>query len=389
MIDSLKDTLEIIDHNTPLKDADYWDFYEAIELFLYGERKETKDGKIWGISNFYSIWESMCLTYICNDKDFSNLLHLDTKFLSKNLVEKINYVTKKINLSNTFKINNYKVNPDAVILKSVLRNVPKRQYNLLESNWNDHGYYTTFKEQDETKKKWYELQSISIGYVNQTEGNHTINELKKFYSLNERILIISEPLPQKFYSFWTTPETLDNLDKDEVYKMYYFNHIFLIAALNNYFSWEIFKHNILTPLGVTEKEEDNVFQSSLFRVYNMNRIKEMFELFIKSFLSLFQLGGVDIYDIKYLSYNYFKDESRRQELKERSIRKQFLYEYLIQKQLEKNKDQYSNLKIQSKFWIPGFRLDSFNEPLNFMDDYIELWKIDFETVANEYIYGEM
>uniref|UniRef100_UPI0018E55547 hypothetical protein n=1 Tax=Cyanothece sp. BG0011 TaxID=2082950 RepID=UPI0018E55547 len=78
-----------------------------------------------------------------------------------------------------------------------------------------------------------------------------------------------------------------------------------------------------------------------------------------------------------------------EKLKEKSIRKQFLYEYLIQKQLEKNQDQYSDLKIQSQFGIPGFRLDSFSKKLDFMDDYISLWKIDFETIANEYIYGEI
>ena len=159
----------------------------------------------------------------------------------------------------------------------------------------------------------------------------------------------------------------------------------------------MFKQNIRTPLGVTEKSNSNVLTKSLFRYYNdtksiRNRlqcIREEFELFIESFLSLFQLGGVEVYDIKYLSSNYFQDKLKKEELKERSVRKQFLYEYLIQKQLEKNKHQYSDLKIQSYFWIPGFHLDSFGKKLDFMDDYIKLWKIDFETVANEYIYGEM
>jgi len=32
VLDILKDTLESIDHHTPIKDADYWQYYEAIEL---------------------------------------------------------------------------------------------------------------------------------------------------------------------------------------------------------------------------------------------------------------------------------------------------------------------------------------------------------------------
>ena len=63
----------------------------------------------------------------------------------------------------------------------------------------------------------------------------------------------------------------------------------------------------------------------------------MFKLFIESFLSLFQIGRVEIYDVKYLSSNYFEDQSNREELKERSVRKQFLYEYLIKKKLKKIK----------------------------------------------------
>ena len=45
IMDVLKDALELIDSRTPLKDADYWDFYDAIEAFLFGEINENQEGK--------------------------------------------------------------------------------------------------------------------------------------------------------------------------------------------------------------------------------------------------------------------------------------------------------------------------------------------------------
>ncbi|MFP5273204.1 hypothetical protein [Coleofasciculus sp.] len=84
-VDSLKDALELIDRNTALKDTDYWYFYDAIELFLHGELSQPDKGEIWGIENFYSVWESMCLTYLAKTVSPEYILHLDTRFLSNDV----------------------------------------------------------------------------------------------------------------------------------------------------------------------------------------------------------------------------------------------------------------------------------------------------------------
>ncbi len=63
---ALKDILETIDQQTGYKDHDYWLFFEAIEIFLYGSLNLSAehDGIIWGISNFSAVWEEMCFAYI-------------------------------------------------------------------------------------------------------------------------------------------------------------------------------------------------------------------------------------------------------------------------------------------------------------------------------------
>ena len=65
-VDILKETLEDIDTKTGYKDNDYWHFFEAVEIFLYGERQEDNEGIYWGFSSFYDIWEDMCQVYVLN-----------------------------------------------------------------------------------------------------------------------------------------------------------------------------------------------------------------------------------------------------------------------------------------------------------------------------------
>ncbi|MDP3008651.1 MAG: hypothetical protein Q8N30_06235 [Methylococcales bacterium] len=77
----LKDILDEIDKITAYKDEDYWQLYEAIESFLYGEldmQNTHEDGIFWGISNFYQIWEDMCNTYAFANFD---VVYADTNII--------------------------------------------------------------------------------------------------------------------------------------------------------------------------------------------------------------------------------------------------------------------------------------------------------------------
>jgi hypothetical protein len=74
----LKEALDNIDKNTYYKDPDYWQLYEAIEIFLYGEiNPNQSDGDFWGIRGFSMLWEDMCNTFFfktCRD----DILYADT-----------------------------------------------------------------------------------------------------------------------------------------------------------------------------------------------------------------------------------------------------------------------------------------------------------------------
>jgi hypothetical protein len=60
----LRESLETIDQITPYKDTDYWQLYESIETFLYGQlHAESEEGDYWGIRGFSLLWEDICHCY--------------------------------------------------------------------------------------------------------------------------------------------------------------------------------------------------------------------------------------------------------------------------------------------------------------------------------------
>ena len=126
-INILKNVFEEIDNKTTYKDEDFWHFYEAIEAFLTGERKDDKEGVYFGINNFYDIWEDLCQTYILSNPDYlPKVLFADVK--GKLLTRKDLYLMPELE-TNPFrmKINNYQrerfLKPDLVLSDKYEQNI--------------------------------------------------------------------------------------------------------------------------------------------------------------------------------------------------------------------------------------------------------------------------
>ena len=156
VIDSLKEVFDIIDKYTPLKDSDYWHFYEVIEAFLFGEIRHSQDGQIWGINNFHSVWEAMCLTYIYTNNNPDFMLYLDESLISQKIISKFKSNNKIAEIANAFQINGREVRPDAVIVSYPQTDDSEsmwdlgwgknpRLYTIKRNNSNDwYAYYTSF-----------------------------------------------------------------------------------------------------------------------------------------------------------------------------------------------------------------------------------------------------
>jgi hypothetical protein len=395
VLDVLKGALETIDHNTPIKDADYWQYYEAIELFLYADWQQAENGEIWGIKNFHSVWESMCLTHLVQVTNPSLLLYLDAQYLYSRILEKAESSAKIINLSNALQINGSQLKPDAIVLRSVDSRIQSEKTYTVSSytKWNDYGYPTIITG--------IGIDEAKVGYIGQSY-EHSVKKLQEFYQKDAKgRLIIDARLPNNFYSFWEIPEAIDS---EYLHKMKYFNHFFYLAVEKQILDGNRFNEEILQPLGVIwglryNNPRGNVFTHSLLRdyciipyncikpKYSIKDMKSKFNNFIQQVLNQYE-EFFEIIDVKYLTSEYFCDRNKIEDIKRRSVRKQFVYEYLLQKTLERKNEPFSNLSIRSSFWLPSYRpndSDLLEEGATFMDGYIQLKNVNFMVLAESYL----
>jgi len=379
VIDILKEALDTIDQRTPLKDGDYDQFYDAISQFLYGNWQRAEDGEIWGINNFHSIWESICLTHLAQTVPVQSVVSLDRTFVSEYVLQTLDATPKLLDLTNTFICNGKKLVPDAVVFPAFnISTQVNTEYLLHEDQWNDYGYYTKLYCDSSNFS-----ETIKVAYVGQTWKHHTIEELKPLYSIKEwgYRLSIDHPLPKQFYSYWLID--LDSSSEEFGYHwhaMQYFNHIFYVAIQQGLWRFEKFQQWLFTKLDVSDSNRGNVFQNSLFRDRNLSSIKEEFNAFVSH---LFQF---DVIDIKYMSLDYLQNPTNINSLKDRSIRKQFVYEYLLQEQSKTLVPNASPI-ITSQFWIPAVKP---NQPVisdapTYLDGYLKLVNVNLLEVLEKYI----
>lgn len=391
-IEILKDTLDAIAQYTPLKDDDFWLFYEAIELFIYGDLSKKDEGIVWGIDNFHSVWESMCLTYLVQGYNPQFILFLDTTFLSDKTIKEFEEATKVIDLTNAFSLNDKKLKPDAVLLHNNFEiKRPLQNFKLYTESWDDYGYRAKFSSDlsyfnSYYNKKWsrtnnnHYMSDFKIVHHGQEMNEvHTFHELSKHYISNAG-LIVNKPLPSNFYSYWTVE--LDNTDEDSnktIFSlMQYLNHIFYIAAC----------HGISTENGFLEFIEklNNKFtnynrrsqplRNCLFRDTSIEKASQLFKNFCEAKLS--------IVDVKYLDSKYFREEQNIRDAKERSIRKQFVYEYLLDQHIQNN--LFKKLEIKSFFLLPYYYQISKKTKIDkILDGYITLNYFNFKSVSRVYI----
>jgi hypothetical protein len=395
VINELKDTLELIDHYTPIKDSDYWDFYEAIYKFLFGELDNSIQGKVWGFSNFHAIWESMCLTHIIQTLRLNSILYFDKKFISNTFINKWNNCNKIIDISHIFNINDTDIFPDLVIwsfeceegeiLSLNYREFNKKnpiKYSISKDDWNDYGYRTQFNISIDFGRK--RINESRIGGVKITNVDKSLEENVKHCFNNVLDINSQQKLPDNYYSYWN----VINISNEELAMMKSLNHIFHRAFLMKIYDYtNFFEEFICNVLGKQANIYNNIFYMSLFRQgIRQPEIKEINNLYKKFIKSL----NFYFIDIKYSTPDYYTNSDNIEEIKKISVRKQFVYEYILQKNFEKTNNPLKELDIKSEFWIPASssKEETFIPLLKYMDDYIKLTGVNIMTVIDSYLETE-
>jgi hypothetical protein len=315
----------------------------------------------------------MCLTYLVKTVNPTFILYLDNQFISSQVFIKFNSPNKAIDISNIFKINGVEIFPDAVIISSqkVDKNMEFIQtsisYQLEIAHWDDYSYRTSFYIKPCNRQ-------IKIAYPNQSIGNHTCNELQKFCQNNDNVFTITS-LPEHFRSYWDIP---DELSVKEIHMMRCLNHVFYVAADNGFLYFEDFYQKLI--------EKHDVAKMSLFRdIRHDEKVRnESFQRFINCY---YGQSYFNIIDIKYSTSDYYRKRDNIEEIKKISVRKQFVYEYILQKHFEKTNNPLKELDIKSEFWIPASssKEETFIPLLKYMDDYIKLTGVNIMTVIDSYL----
>jgi hypothetical protein len=148
-----------------------------------------------------------------------------------------------------------------------------------------------------------------------------------------------------------------------------------------------FEEFICNVLGKQANIYNNIFYMSLFRQgIRQPEIKEINNLYKKFIKSL----NFYFIDIKYSTPDYYTNSDNIEEIKKISVRKQFVYEYILQKNFEKTNNPLKELDIKSEFWIPASssKEETFIPLLKYMDDYIKLTGVNIMTVIDSYLETE-
>jgi hypothetical protein len=380
-VDILKDCLEVIEHNTPLKDVDYWQFHDAIELFLYGELSNLPEGDIWGVSNFHSVWESMCLTHLIKTIDAERILHVDTTCLAMDVIARWKSKPKVIDINGVFTINGRRLVPDAVVIPNIFVGFPPtKSFIMCLDNWDDSKFKTTCIPELPYFDDFYDKgngDKVKLGYIGQQASRvHTFQELVKTYGVRGDDVVISSKLPSNFYSYWNL-EVLNRFNKETLVLMKKLNHIFYLAIKNHVYTKDAFGYFLYNThyFGTT-----NCVNVSLLRD-DGKKILEQFENFLRA-----SIAQLQILDIKYYDTNEFLDKGFNvRYFKENSIRKQHVYEYLLHEHV-KRIDGFNKAEVKSFFVFPhpkNSRLFQ-KKRSHFSGGLIRFVGMNFERVANHY-----
>lgn len=405
--DILRERLEIIDQNTAYKDDAYHDFYDSLGCFLWGNMQPSEDGIQWGIKTFAPVWESMCLSYLIEDR-LPEIAACDTSSLPYVLTDKLRLLTNmqelvidnKIvaNLRTTsalggvFKLNENVLFPDCVLIRDPAMEDLKNARNSLYQACGVDGLQYESKHTacndiiDICKKITDELNAEE----QQKAVDQLVEKLSPTLPDNLTAFFLGKKLCASFQSlskcFWPKEQLCELLLTDRIGTNFHLN--FLRGML-----WEVYfdKDDKL-------RDKLNLSSHKALHSYNLAMDKKLYvdgKTHINELYRFFELADeviksnkfvqCTIVDFKYFSAAYFHASENAANIRTRLVRKQFVYEYLLNEKLSKSAERYS---IGSEFWIPCYDKDhataelSPNEP--FLGGSIPLRRLNVAALMDIY-----
>ncbi|KQZ44283.1 hypothetical protein [Duganella sp. Root1480D1] len=354
--------LDAIDRTTAYKDPDYFDFYDALERFLRGGEQLPGAGLQWGISTFAPVWEAMCIEDLmhryaaelaaCDVSNVRPSLVVSSKQLQE--VQSIRsgadyFVLRSMPLlKGAFEANEDTgpLFPDAVLLFS--------EDAFKQSAYLHYGVKTLADDvlpssiPADFRASFEKLRETTDGYI-QNDGADLLRELLKHTQ------------PDGLTAFYMG-RTLSNsyqVQMSESWSRQRLTKALLARPDAAYFAdfirgmlWEI-----VFDKSDARRSEDGLYHrkrldccAQVLGAVKSYRgtLPEMASL--ERFYEACIAGATEalVVDMKYHTSGHMLDAGKVAELRERSVRKQFVYEYRLQKTLAQG------ASIASEFCLPAY-----------------------------------
>lgn len=397
----LRERLEIIDANTTYKDDTYHDLYNALERFLWGCSSPDTKGHQWGISAFAPVWESMCLGYVYKTQS-KQLVACDTSNIPDKALNKIQHLThhdeldidgKIISLRSTkefykiFIVNGTQVFPDCVICNDIEahKNSWYKEYKVSSLADNQRIGSATAKIDHAFIPIWQGINSRS-GPSQRTQAAALESLLRTGTSPGSLTAFFLGRAISGAFESTTTPKDAREIIFDKIIreKHAFQYYIHLLRGM----AWEVYFHkdDSVRATSAINHRKSLFSYKLLIEVIEVNKnnpqINELSD-FIDTIEWLIKgmPAPCTVIDFKYLQAEYFENPKNKENIRSRSIRKQFIYEYLIAKA------SGGDRPVKSEFWIPAYdddieRIDL--GPVQFLDGYIPLRRMNVLAIAEAY-----
>lgn len=397
----LMERLEVIDQNTAFKDDDYHMFYDALFAFLAGGTDYANDGRVWGISTFAPVWEDVCRHHLLNSGE-KEIVACDTTSLGDifdlpgglTCVQTSEFAAGAFarlhtidELQNVFLVNGTNVYPDCVVTPMRLEGVRQATYarfgrNSLSDIWRlvepliDAHYKEVFSE------------------IRSQHGPSQRDAAPKLQAL------LSAKPPDALNAFMLGRAIAGAYEVDlRDTRAEIFNRIISLGLGGPVHPdillgivWETYfdKSDMLrNETALARRKSLNGYVAAMAFLTSRTEASAAFrEVGIIAgnldAASAEEAAGAfhpcTVIDFKYFDADYF--DGHGDELRERSVRKQFLYEYLLR--------QTSTGKhgVTSEFWIPTWsmeeRIEAYRSNSKFMGASIPICHINLRKLIGTY-----
>ncbi|KKO66121.1 hypothetical protein VM94_00461 [Janthinobacterium sp. KBS0711] len=385
------DRLDAIERTTAYKDPAFHDFHEVLDRFLRGSLMQAGQGWQWGISTFAPVWESICLEDLLRRKS-STLAACDVSNISPRLATSLSLLpavktmlieNQKITLRSIAKLDGVfkDMFPDAVLLNTV--------ENIKDAFYKRHGVATLA---DATLAVAIPaayvavLKKIRSGDGNvQNKGADELRPLLQAARIPNSITAfhmgraLSASSQSEMSDSWSRQKLTKELLNDPTRELY---DDFLCGMV-----WEVLfdKQDTLRSVDHRDARKRLVSYDLAMKAMKINKHQSAVLDLLENLhdLVMEDTNKAVIVDFKYLTSGYLYDPQNIAALRDRSVRKQFVYEHQLQSKLG------NGTKISSEFCIPDYDSDptktvvSFEEK-NFAGGFIALRSLNLLALMARY-----